>query len=75
MNKPRTVDGLLAWEIATRVGGQWRAIPGAVIGLDMTAVFAIGSALGVPPTVLAEFMPSIEAVAIKEFNKRSEANG
>lgn len=75
MNRPQTLDGLLVWDVVTRCGGQWRAAPGAIVGLDMTAVLAIGAAMDVPALALAEMVPSIEAAAIREFGKRGDTDG
>ncbi|ATX64602.1 hypothetical protein BG454_01105 [Roseinatronobacter bogoriensis subsp. barguzinensis] len=57
-----------------RLGGQLRITPGAVIGWDMTAALALGQALGVPPLVLAELLPGIEAVMVLKLNEQMEAH-
>jgi len=56
-----------------RLGGQLRFAPGAVIGWDMGAALALGQALGVPPLVLAELLPGIEAVMVAKLNEQMEA--
>lgn len=53
-----------------RMGGQLRAIPGAVLGWDMVAALALGRALGVDPLVIAEILPEIEAVAVRKLNEQ-----
>ena len=56
--------------MAQRLGGQLRAVPGAVIGWDMGAALAVASALGVPPVVAAELLPPIEAVMVSKINEQ-----
>jgi hypothetical protein len=55
-----------------RLGGQLRVLPGAVIGWDMSAAFALGDALGVPPAAAAELLPVIEAVMVAKLNEQME---
>jgi len=55
-----------------RLGGQLRVLPGAVIGLDLSAALALGNALGVPPLVMAEMLPVIEAVMGAKLNEQME---
>ena len=47
-------------------------LPGAVIGWDMSAALALGDALGIPPLVMAELLPVIEAVMISALNEQME---
>ena len=47
-------------------------LPGAVIGWDMSAALALGDALGVPPLVMAELLPVIEAVMVRCYNEQME---
>jgi len=54
------------------LGGQFRCVPGGVTGFDLGAALMMGSALGVPALILAELLPAIEAVAVREMNNRSE---
>ncbi|MGP9791787.1 DUF7697 family protein [Roseinatronobacter sp. NSM] len=39
----------------------------------MSAALALGRALGVPPLVLAELLPGIEAVMVFKLNEQMEA--
>ena len=39
----------------------------------MGAALALGQALGVPPRVLAELLPGIEAVMVTKLNEQMEA--
>ena len=55
-----------------RLGGQLRIAPGAVIGWDMSAALALGRALSIPPLVLAELLPGIEAVMVLKLNEQME---
>ena len=57
------------WDLAQRLGGQLRILPGAVIGWDMGAALAVGNALGVPPLAMAELLPAIEAVMVRRLNE------
>ena len=47
-------------------------LPGAVIGWDMSAALALGDALGVPPLVMAELLPVIEAVMVSSLNEQMD---
>ena len=49
LNQPRRFEGWQVWDIAQRMSGQLRAIPGAVLGWDLTTGLAIAAALGVSP--------------------------
>jgi len=75
LNKPQTLEGYQIWDLVLRAGGQLRAVPGAIIGWDMTAILEMGRCLGVSPIVMAELLPSIEAVAMRELKNRSESDG
>ncbi|PRX29003.1 hypothetical protein SAMN05216257_10484 [Meinhardsimonia xiamenensis] len=66
----RTLEGAQVWDVVQRAGGQLRAVPGAVLGYDMTAVLALAAALGVPPAAVAELVPPIEAVLVRALNAR-----
>ena len=51
-------------------------LPGAVIGWDMSAALALGSALCVPPLAMAELLPVLEAVMVAKLNEQMDhANG
>ncbi len=56
-----------------RLTGQLRAIPGAVLGLDMTAALAIAEALGLNPLLCAELLPDIEAMMVRGLNVQMKA--
>ena len=47
-------------------------LPGAVIGWDISAALALGDALGVPPVVMAELLPVIEAVMVAKLNEQMD---
>ncbi|WP_223162573.1 DUF7697 family protein [Ruegeria intermedia] len=49
-------------------------LPGAVIGWDMSAALALGHALGVSPTAMAELLPVIEAVMVAKLNEQMAAS-
>lgn len=54
------------------MGGQIRAIPGAVLGWDMTAALAMASAMGISPRAVVELLPVIEAVMVRKLNEERE---
>lgn len=69
---PQTFEGRQVWDLAMRCGGQLRAVPGRVIGYDMTAVFMMGDGMGVPRAAVAEFFPAIEQAAVAAFNEAAD---
>ncbi|WP_259400360.1 hypothetical protein [Roseovarius sp. SCSIO 43702] len=50
-------------------------LPGALIGWDMSAALALGNALGVPPLVMAELLPAVEAVMVRKLNEEMASGG
>ncbi|MEI4485596.1 hypothetical protein V8J36_05295 [Frigidibacter sp. MR17.14] len=73
MNAPETLEGEQVWRLALRCGGQVRtAGMGGVLGLDMTAVLALGAASGIEPVITAELMPAIEAVMVRKLRERND---
>lgn len=53
---------------------QLRVADGRIVGFDFAAAFAVAAALGVPAAAVAEWLPGIEAVAVREMNRlRQEA--
>jgi hypothetical protein len=73
VNRPQTLEGWQVWDLAQRLGGQLRAVPGAVLGWDLGAALAMAAALGVEPLVAAELLPELEAVAVRTLNERLKA--
>jgi hypothetical protein len=45
-------------------------VPGAVLGLDLTAALATAQALGIDTLVAAELLPEIEAMMVRGLNAR-----
>ncbi|MCE8511002.1 hypothetical protein KBY28_21355 [Ruegeria pomeroyi] len=72
MNRPETPEGWQVWDLVGRLGSQLRVLPGTVIGWDMSAALALGSALGVPTAAAAELLPVIEAVMVAKLNEQME---
>ena len=70
MNAAQSVEGAGVWDLALKLGGQLRVVPGAVIGWDLGAAVALGRALGVNPLATAEILPAIEAVAVRAINEQ-----
>ena len=61
-NAPQTEAGWQAWDVLLRCAGQLRLAPsGYPLGMDLTAAFAVGEALGYDAQGLAEFLPVLEA--------------
>jgi hypothetical protein len=56
--------------LAQRLSGQLRVVPGAVLGLDMTAALTMADALRVDTLVCAELLPEIEAMLVRGLNAR-----
>ena len=69
LNRPETCEGWQVWDLALRLGGQLRVIPGAVIGWDLGAALALAAALGIAPLAAAELLPEIEAVMVRKLNE------
>ena len=70
MNRPLTLEGMQVWDLVGKIGGQLRAIPGAILGWDMTAVLAMARALGVNTFIAADLLPEIEAVMVRKMNEQ-----
>ena len=68
------MEGAQVWDLAQRLGGQMRVIPGAVIGWDMGAALALGAALGISTLAIAELLPALEAVMVRRVNEQIAAN-
>ena len=58
------------WDLAQRMGGQVRVVPGGVVGWDMTAALAMADALGISTLTAAEILPALEAAAVTAINKQ-----
>ena len=70
MNRPVSLEGWQAWDVTLKTASQLRAIPGAAIGLDLTACLMVGDALRYDALALAELMPAAEAGLIEGLNRR-----
>ncbi|WP_419186867.1 DUF7697 family protein [Pseudorhodobacter antarcticus] len=71
LNAPHTHEGWQVWDLAQRLGGQIRAIPGAILGWDMTAALAMATALGISPRAVVELLPVIEAAMVRGVTKQN----
>ena len=69
LSRPETWEGWQVWDLALRLGGQLRVIPGAVIGWDMGAALVLATALGIDPMAAAELLPEAEAVMVRRLNE------
>jgi hypothetical protein len=69
VSRPETWEGWQVWDLALRLGGQLRVIPGAVIGWDMGAALSLGAALGIEPMAAGELLPEVEAVMVRRLNE------
>ena len=72
LNAPRTHEGWQVWDLAGRLGGQIRAVPGVVLGWDMSAALAMADALGVDRRAAAELLPVFEAAMVRKLNEQME---
>jgi hypothetical protein len=70
MSRPATMEGWQIWDLVLRLGGQLRAIPGAVLGWDLTAALALASALGIDARLVAEVLPEIEPIVVAKINEQ-----
>lgn len=68
------MEGWQVWDLAGRLGGQIRAVPGVVLGWDMSAALAMASALGVDRRAAAELLPVIEAVMVRKLNEQMDGS-
>ena len=48
-------------------------MPGAVLGLDMTAALAMADALGIDLLACAELLPEVEAMMVRGLNAQIRA--
>ena len=69
-NEPLTEAGWQAGDVLLRCSGQIRAVPGAALGLDFGAAFAVAAALGYDAIALAELLPAGEAGMVAALNTR-----
>jgi hypothetical protein len=56
--------------VLTRCAGQLRIGAGAVVGLDLEAALALGTAFGHDARALAELLPAGEAGLLKALNEQ-----
>lgn len=63
------------WDLVQRLTGQIRAVPGAVLGWDMTAALAMAEALGIERRLAAEWLPAIETEMVRGVNGRISQGG
>jgi hypothetical protein len=79
LHKPLTFEGWQVWDLVQRLGGQVRVVGGmsggAVLGWDMGAALQLGTALGLSPAIVAELLPSIEAVMVRKINEQVGSGG
>ena len=45
LNAPETVEGAAVWDLALKLCGQLRVVPGAVLGWDLGAAMLLGQGL------------------------------
>jgi hypothetical protein len=68
------MEGWQIWDLVSRLGGQLRVVPGAVLGWDMGAALALADALGIDPLIAAELLPEIEAAMVRKLNEQMESS-
>ena len=69
LNRPQTLEGWQVWDLALRLGGQLRAIPGAVLGWDLGAASRWRPRSASSRSLAAELLPEIEAIAIRQHQR------
>ena len=73
-NRPESYEGQLFAELIPRLETQLRVVAGAdglhVLGIDFVATFALAGAMGLPAAAVAEWLPAVEAVAVRAINRR-----
>lgn len=72
INQPVTDDGLLAWSVIRNCRWQLRVGMAGAYGLDMGAVLAVADAMEARTPLLAEILPSIEAVLVATLRSPAE---
>lgn len=74
MHKPISFEGSQVWDLVLRMQNQLRVADGRIVGFDFGAAFTLAAAIGVPAAAVAEWLPAIEMVAVRELNRlRQEA--
>jgi hypothetical protein len=59
----------LTWEVIRICGAQVRAAFGGAYALDFGAFFLTAAAMQVNPRLLADVLPSVEAVVVRAYQK------
>jgi hypothetical protein len=74
VNKPQSYEGTLFAELIPRLESQLRVIscPDGllVLGVDVDAALALAGAMGLAAAAVAEWLPGVEAVAVRAINRR-----
>jgi hypothetical protein len=74
LHRPASYEGTLFAELIPRLETQLRVISGSegllILGVDMVAALALGGALGLPAAAVAEWLPGVEAVAVRAINRK-----
>lgn len=71
---PQSVEGWEVWDVLERCVGQLRVGPAGPVGLDFSAAFALGAALGYERVGLAELLPAAEAGLMRGLTKLMKDN-
>lgn len=58
------------WRLTGLIEGQLRVIPGAVVGIDLSAALAAADALGLDRAAVVELLPVIEARMVAAVNQQ-----
>ena len=73
MHAPETDDGVVAWSVIQRCGGQLRAGLGGPYALDFAAVLMLADAMGGVSPLLADVLPRVEPIIIRACRKDDDA--
>lgn len=72
MNEPLTADGLTAWAVIERCGGQVRTGFGGPYALDFAAILMMADAMGARTTLLADVLPAVEPLIVRAYRTEGE---
>ncbi|ACL58772.1 hypothetical protein Mnod_3872 [Methylobacterium nodulans ORS 2060] len=69
LHAPETDEGIVAWSVIQRCGGQVRVGFGGVYALDFGAILLMADAMGATSPLLADLLPRVEPLIVKAYRK------
>jgi hypothetical protein len=74
VNRPESYEGVLLAELIPRLETQLRVVSSPegllVLGIDIVAALALAEATGLPPAAVANWLPAVEAAAVRGINRQ-----